>query len=129
MPCCGSETDTLIASGTLDDHLRLRATANCPTAEGAERVEKTLAAAVTLGLNGIEAMKTRTPPGAGTSPHADHGRRGRSEFLKQVKISRSQTTIEATVEGPLDSFAVLAAVAAAVSSAREAARHAQARTT
>ena len=35
----------------------------------------------------------------------------RRKLLKQVKISRSQATIEATVEGPLDSFTVLAALA------------------
>ena len=62
------QTDTLIAGGTLDDMLRIRATAHCPNAEDAERVEKTLAAAVTLGLNGVEAVKTRTPPGAGQPP-------------------------------------------------------------
>jgi prepilin-type processing-associated H-X9-DG protein len=118
------QTDTLVAGGTLDDKLRIEAIAHCTSPENAERVERTLAAAITLGLNAVEAIQTH-PASAPDEQQMKSFLMAGAALLKQVKVSRSDATVVATVEGPLASFPMISALAPAVTAARESARRAQ----
>ncbi|HEY2837871.1 MAG TPA: M56 family metallopeptidase, partial [Pirellulales bacterium] len=118
------QTDSLIAGANLDDSFKLHAKAQCTSPENAERIQKTLEAAITLATNSVAALDDvggKNGPDAGQLALMKSATR----LLGQVKLSRKESTVETTVEAPLDSLATFAAVAPAVSTARQAARRAQ----
>jgi beta-lactamase regulating signal transducer with metallopeptidase domain len=116
------ETDSVIAGGWADDSIKIRAAAKCTSPENAERVQKTLEAAITLATNSVDSLqKFSNGPEKPESGLLTSG----VKLMSQVKLSHSETTVEATIEAPLESLKMFAAVAPAVNTAREAARRAQ----
>jgi len=116
-------TDSLIGGGWVGDSIKLRAAAKCTSPENAEKVQKTLEALITLATNSADALKNKPNPGLGGAEMSliNSG----AKLLSQVKLSRKEVIVEATVDAQIESLTMFAAIAPAVSTARDAARRAQ----
>lgn len=117
------ETDSLVASATLGDTLKARATAKCTNTETAEKVLKTLEALITLAANSADALKNQ--PDAEVRPTETTLITSGAKLISQIKLSRKDATVEGTLDAPLDALKMFAAVPPAVNTARDAARRAQ----
>ncbi|MBI2825830.1 MAG: DUF1559 domain-containing protein [Planctomycetia bacterium] len=124
------QTDLAVAGGIVRDGVKLHATAQCLSAEGAQQVQKTLEALVTLFLNSVPTLRglaTGAPAGAEKEVAARMALvEAVEKLLKDVKITQKGTTVEATTHAPASILTVATVLAPAGLAAREAAQRAQA---